>query len=111
VPGANLNIGSLTVDGVEVKQLSCRTAGGGLGGLLGSLTIAAGFGKRKGALDRCASAGKTETVVRWQQRGGKMTDVRATGADGKPNPCVARALTGAPAPQDAECAAIVVHGT
>ncbi|MBW2529469.1 MAG: hypothetical protein JRI23_35155 [Deltaproteobacteria bacterium] len=100
----------MTVDGVALENLSCRMSGGGLGGMLGSLTIAAGFGQRKAELDRCATGGKTKTEVRWQQRGGKMSDLRATGADGKRNACVERALTGAPGPQDAECAAVVVHG-
>lgn len=108
--GANVTIGSLDVDGVKVEGLSCRIVGGGLGGLFGTLAIAAGFGQRKAELDRCAPAGETKTAVRWTQRGGKITTVDATGADDEPNRCVEEALRGAAAGQDAECAAIVVHG-
>jgi len=110
LPGANLNIDSVTVNDVEVKALSCKTQGSGLGGLFGSLTLTAGFGERKAQLDACAPDGKTETTVHWHQRGGRITKVKAEGPNADRNKCVERALQGAPATQDAECKGTVTHG-
>jgi len=110
LPGANITIGEATVDGVTVKGLSCRTGGGGLGALLGTLTLTAGISKRRTELDRCAPSGKVETPIHWHQAGGKITKVTASGPDQPRNRCVERALLGAVAPQAAECMATVVHG-
>jgi hypothetical protein len=110
VPGANITMGEVTVDGVTVKSLSCRTGGGGLGALLGTLTLTAGISKRRAQLDRCGSPGKQATPIHWHQGGGKITKVTASGPDPKRNRCVQQALMGAVATQDAECMATVVHG-
>jgi len=104
-------MGEVSVDGVTVRGLSCRTSGGGLGALLGTLTLTAGISKRRAQLDRCAPGGPSETPIHWHQGGGKITKVTASGADGQRNRCVERALVGAVATQDAECMATVVHGT
>ena len=60
---------------MQAEQLSSghwavSAEGGGLGGLLGSMTIAAGLSKRKAALDKC---GKGETRAHIWQKGGKVT--------------------------------------
>ncbi len=104
--GANVNIGSFGADGLSLKDISCKAEGGGLGGLLGSMTIAAGLSKRKAALDKC---GKAETRVHIWQKGGKVTKAEVVG-DSKIGPCIQKALVGAPATVDSECLLTVVHG-
>lgn len=110
LPGANVTIGSVTNDGMQLKDISCIVKnGGGAGGLLGSLTVVAGLSKKKQALDACAK-GQTETRVHFFQAGGKVTKVQAEASDPKVKACVEKALVGAPATTEAECAATVVHG-
>ncbi len=110
LPGANVTIGSVTNDGMQLKDISCIVKnGGGAGGLLGSLTVVAGLSKKKQALDAC-SKGQTETRVHFFQAGGKVTKVQAEASDPKVKACVEKALVGAPATTEAECAATVVHG-
>jgi hypothetical protein len=104
--GANVNIGSFGADGLSLKDISCKAEGGGLGGLLGSMTIAAGLSKRKAALDKC---GKAETRVHIWQKGGKVTKAEVVG-ESKIGPCIQKALVGAPATVDSECLLTVVHG-
>ncbi len=104
--GANINIGAFAADGLSLKDISCKSDGGGLGGLLGSMTVAAGLSKRKAALDKC---GKGETRAHIWQKGGKVTKAEVVG-DSKSGPCVQKALVGAPATMDSECLLTVVHG-
>jgi hypothetical protein len=104
--GANVNIGAFAADGLSLKDISCKSDAGGLGGLLGSMTIAAGLSKRKAALDAC---GKGETRAHVWQKGGKVTKAEILG-DSKAGPCVKKALLGAPATMDAECLLTIVHG-
>lgn len=110
LPGANVTIGSVTNDGMQLKDVSCIVKNGGsVGGLLGSLTVVAGLSKKKQALDACAK-GQTETRVHFFQAGGKVTKVQAEASDPKVKACVEKALVGAPATAEAECVATVVHG-
>lgn len=104
--GANINIASFGADGLSLKDISCKAEGGGLGGLLGSMTIAAGLSKRKAALDKC---GKGETRAHIWQKGGKVTKAEIVG-ESKNGPCVQKALVGAPATVDSECLLTVAHG-
>lgn len=104
--GANINIGAFQADGLSLKDISCKADGGGLGGLLGSMTIAAGLSKRKAALDKC---GKAETRAHIWQKGGKVTKAEVVG-ESKVGPCVQKALVGAPATMDSECLLTIVHG-
>lgn len=104
--GANMTIGSFTADGLALKDISCKTDGG-LGGLMGSMTIAAGLSKRKAQLDKC---GKGETRAHIWQKGGKVTKAEIVG-ESKAGPCVQKALVGAPATMDSECLLTIVHGS
>jgi hypothetical protein len=104
--GANVNIGAFAADGLSLKDISCKSDAGGLGGLFGSMTIAAGLSKRKAALDKC---GKGETRAHIWQKGGKVTKAEIVG-ESKVGPCVQKALVGAPATMDSECLLTIVHG-
>ncbi len=104
--GANMTIGSFSADGLALKDISCKTDGG-LGGLMGSMTIAAGLSKKKAALDKC---GKGETRAHIWQKGGKVTKAEIVG-ESKAGPCVQKALIGAPATMDSECLLTIVHGS
>jgi glucose/arabinose dehydrogenase len=104
--GANVNIGAFAADGLSLKDISCKSSAGGLGGLFGSMTIAAGLSKRKAALDKC---GKGETRAHIWQKGGKVTKAEIVG-ESKVGPCVQKALVGAPATMDSECLLTIVHG-
>lgn len=95
---------------MKLKDVSCiMKGGGGVGGLLGSLTVVAGVSKKKKELDAC-SKGPTETRVHFWQSGGKITKATAEGSDAKINACVEKALIGAPATSEAECLTTIVHG-
>lgn len=110
VPGANLSMASMDVDGLTLKDIACRTEGGGIGGLFGGIALGAGFKAKKAQLDACSPNAAKETRVRWTGVSGRMTKVEASGPDAKTNKCVERALTNAVATTSGLCAATVVHG-
>ncbi|MBK8936265.1 MAG: hypothetical protein IPM79_01060 [Polyangiaceae bacterium] len=85
--GANMTIGSFSADGLALKDISCKTDGG-LGGLMGSMTIAAGLSKKKAALDKCGKGDARAHLAKGRQghEGGDRRrvqggPVRAEGAD------------------------------
>jgi hypothetical protein len=100
VAGANLTVGSLTADGLTLENLSCRADGLGF---LGSVVIAGSLSKKKGALSACAKGQSPR--VRWSFTGDKVTTVSVEGVDDKSAACVKKALMGATAPGEGECAA------
>jgi hypothetical protein len=108
LPGANLTMGSLKADGVELKDISCKVEGAM--GLLGALALGAGFSAKKAQLDACSKGKTSETLVSWSAAGGKMASVKAEGPDPKVNKCVEKALTGAKAALPATCMGTLVHG-
>lgn len=103
VPGANLTMGSLSADGLELKDVSCKADGLGF---LGAIVVAGSVAKKKAALKACAS-GKSPRVS-WTFAGGKITDVTVEGGDAKIGACVSRALKNAAAPGTGNCAATLV---
>jgi hypothetical protein len=103
VAGANLGVGSLTADGLTLNDVSCRADGLGF---LGSVVIAGSLAKKKAALDACAR-GKSPRV-RWSFAGNRVTAVSAAGVDDKAVACLKKALVGAAAPGEGECAATLV---
>lgn len=110
LPGANLTIAATEADGMKLKDVSCvMKTGGGVGSLLGALTVVSGISKKKTQVDACAK-GQTETRVHFWQSGGKITKATAEGPDAKVNACVEKAVVGAPASTDAECVTTIVHG-
>lgn len=109
VPGANMHVNRVTTDGVTIENVDCRSEGGGLGGLLGTLVIGKPFADRKSQLDRCVQ-GPHQTRVRWTAAGGKMTGVKVISGDSPANACIERALNGAMATVAGVCAASVEIG-
>lgn len=107
VPGANLSVGQLEADGLKTKDITCKTEGGGMA-LLGVVLVTAWMAPQKAALDACAKAG-TETRVSWKARGGKVTEISASG-DPKTKACVERALSSGKPVLEGHCAATVMHG-
>lgn len=72
VPGANVSMGSITADGVTLKDLACRTGGGGL---LGTLTLGPLLAKSIGPLVpklRSCLPGKAAVRVRLEQESDSM---------------------------------------
>src|SRR5690606_16378182 len=104
VPGANMSVGSATVDGLTVSTLECRIDGAV--GMLGSLAIIGALAKRKAKIDACGAAGATADI-HWVASGGKIT--KADG-EGKEGACVAKVLNNLSSPLDGECAVTVVIG-
>lgn len=103
VEGANVTIGSITVDGLAASDLQCRRDGGGglFGGAMGAIS---GISKRKGRLMKCAS--KPEDVrVRWTAKGGKIKTVEAKASSAKVESCVKKAIKGSSAAFGGTCAA------
>jgi hypothetical protein len=106
VPGANLRIGSATVDGLTLDGLECRVEGAGLG-LLGNMALIGALAKRKSSIDKCGTKG-TLVEVTWTAAGGKITKAAGTGKEGE---CVAKLLKKLATPVDGECAATIVLGS
>lgn len=106
VPGANLRIGSATVNDLTVDELECRVDGGGLG-LLGNLALVGALAERKKKIDACGESG-TRVDVTWTAAGGKITKAQG---EGKAGSCVAKVLQKLSSPVDGECAATIVIGT
>ncbi len=72
VPGANVNMGSITADGVTLKDLACRTGGGGL---LGAVTLGPLLAKSIGPLLpklRSCLPGKAAVRVRLEEESDSM---------------------------------------
>jgi hypothetical protein len=105
VPGANLQIGSATVNGLTVESLECRVEGGGVG-LMGNMALLAALAERKAAIDKCGAAG-TLVEVTWTATGGKISKAEGVGSEGA---CVAKVLRKLSTPVDGECAGTIVLG-
>lgn len=78
VPGANVNMGSITTDGVTLKDLACRTGGGGVFGAiaLGPL-LAKSIGPLLPKLRSCLP-GKPSVRVRFQEDGDSVASNAGT---------------------------------
>ena len=114
VQGATLTMGSITADGLNAKDISCRIdAGGGGGGLFGALTgpavIIGSLAKKKPQLDRCAPQG-AEVRVRWSFAGGRVTKAEAVDAKPPMKACVEAVVKSAISTMDGECAATLLIG-
>jgi TPR repeat protein len=106
VPGANLRVGSATVDGLTVEGLECRVEGGGMG-LLGNLALIGALAQRKAKIDACGKKG-TVVEVTWTATGGKITKAEGEGSEAA---CVAKVLKKLSTPVDGECAVTIVIGS
>ncbi len=106
VPGANVQVGSMAIDGLRVRELECRLD---QVGSLGALALAATLAKQKRALDRCAPKGDAATVY-WRFDGSATRDVKIEGVDEGTARCVAKAMKRVKGTVPALCAAIVLIG-
>ncbi len=107
VAATKLSVGSLSVDGQEVRQLSCEMAEGGL---LATVTIVATLAKSKQALDRCAPAGAA-FVAKFTWKQGVTSDVKVTGpATPEQNGCVEKVLGQISPKTNGSCSVIVLVG-
>lgn len=103
--GANLHVGSMTVDGLTIENLACRAEGLGI---LGSMLVVGGLSKKKAALDAC---GKGKVHVQWTAAKGSVSQVTAKADNNtKMEACVTKVLKGTQAPFEGECAADVTLG-
>lgn len=104
--GANMRVGSMTVDGLTIEDLACRADGLGV---LGSMLVAGGIAKKKAALTACAPKGD-KPRVEWTAAKGKVGVVNVKASTPAIEACVKKALAGTPAPFEGECAATLVIG-
>ncbi len=105
VPGANLRIGTATVNDLTINELECRVEGGGLG-LLGNMALIGALAERKKSIDKCGKKGALVEVT-WTAAGGKITKAEGVGSEGE---CVAKVLKKLATPVDGDCAATIVLG-
>ncbi|HEY8078580.1 MAG TPA: hypothetical protein VIF62_30830 [Labilithrix sp.] len=110
VDGANLQIGSLTTNGVTVENIACRSSGGALGGLFGSVALGKPFADKKKALDACVKRDAHKARVRWSTSNGRMSHVEVISGDDPSNRCIERALAGARTTAPGTCAASIDLG-
>lgn len=102
---ASLAVDSLTVDGQEVRALSCTLREPDLVALL---TVVGALAQQKAALDACAPRGAAFRV-RWTWGAKTAAKVEAARAPKAAEACVARALERTRGPAGA-CGAIVLAG-
>lgn len=107
IPGADLTVGSIAADGLELRDLMCDVTGGMP--MLGALVIAGTLAKQKRALDKCAPAGQAFAVT-WTFTAGKARDITASGGSNTANACVTKAVARTAATLDGRCGAIVLVG-
>lgn len=102
LPGANLTVGGMEVDGVLVETLACKVSGVGL---LGAMVVAGTLAKQRGALRACGL--KTPVPVGWTIRGGSVIEATANSGDAKKDACIVRALKQIKSTDDGVCRAKV----
>lgn len=107
VAGANLNIGSMDVNGMTIMDLQCRLSGGG--GLFGSMALVATLADKKKAFDKCAPKGAAPSV-RWDFEGGKTKVLNVDDPSDKVAACVEKIMKQVPATMEAQCRATILVG-
>lgn len=68
--GMSLNVESMTVDGLEIRDLSCEITSGGL---FASAEIASGLAKQKASFDQCVAPAGAAFRMQWSVAGGPAT--------------------------------------
>jgi hypothetical protein len=102
VPGANLTVSGMEVDGVSVETLSCKVDGVGL---FGAVLVGATLAKQRGAFRACGM--KTAVPVGWTTQRGSVIDATASSGDAKKDACIVRALKQIKSTDDGVCRAKV----
>lgn len=102
---ANLAIGSMTANGLTVKELSCKLVSVGL---LGAIEIVGSLAAQKAALRKCEAGGGKPRVT-WNFLGGRTKVTRVQGASGKAaEACIASAMARVTSSLEGTCSAIIV---
>ncbi|KIG18634.1 hypothetical protein DB30_07649 [Enhygromyxa salina] len=107
VVGANLNVGSMDVNGMTIMDLQCRLSGGG--GLFGSMALAGTLAEKKKAFDKCAPKGAAP-IVRWDFDGGKTHVLHVDDPSEQVAACVEKIMKKVPATMQAQCRATLLIG-
>lgn len=103
--GSTINVASMTVNGLEARNLSCTLQ---KGGLLAPATIMGALSAKKEALDACSPKGAAiDVTFDWTTATGKTT--ATAGGDDKTHTCVQTALS-VPAPVTGTCTATILIG-
>jgi hypothetical protein len=108
VAGANLNVGSMDVNGMTIQDLQCRLSGGG-GGLFGSMALVATLADKKKALDKCAPKGAAP-IVRWDFEAGKTKVINVDDPSEQVAACIEKIMKKVPATMEAQCRATLLVG-
>ncbi len=105
--GMTLNVDSMTVNGFEVRQLSCEVS---KGGLFASAEISGAIAAQKSAFDACVPSGAAYRI-KWQTAGGTLlsSSVEAGSNDAK-KACIGAALKQLKSGSDATCSATILVG-
>lgn len=104
--GAKVNIGSMTADGQEVRNLSCNLESGGF---FAGITIVGGLAKQKKAFDACAKDGAA-FKVEWKWDGSKTKDLKVSGGTDAQNACISKAFSAIDGPVKGSCSAVLLAG-
>jgi hypothetical protein len=107
VAGANLSVGSMSVNDMTVNDLECRLDSMGF---MAAMQLVASIAAQKKAMDKCAPKGDAPKV-KWTFSGGKAKQVEVEGAASiKIEKCVAIAAGKMASDMDGECAAYFLIG-
>ena len=105
--GTTVDVDSLSVDGLPIRDLHCDLT---QGGLFASVAVAGVLAEKKTAFDACAPDGAAVTLS-WRWDGGATHDVRAgSSAPEGASACVRTAMTTIQSPQSGTCRATLLVG-
>ena len=108
IAAMTLNVGSMNVDGLEVRDLQCELEDGGL---LASMLVVGALSQHKAALDACAPEGAAFKTT-WTWASGQTSGV-SVDQSSKPakNACVTKILDDqVQAPVTGTCTAVILVG-
>lgn len=107
VAGANVNVGSMDVNGMTIQDLQCRISGGG--GLFGTMALVATLADKKKAFDKCAPKGAAP-IIRWDFAGNNTNVINVDDPSEQVAACVEKVMKKVPATMEAQCKATVLIG-
>lgn len=102
-----INIGSMTADGQEVRNLSCDLDSGGF---FAGIAIVGGLAKKKKAFDACIKSGGAAFQVSWRWDGSSAKDLKVTGGSDAQNACIGKAFQVISGPVKGKCSAVLLAG-
>lgn len=102
--GSTLNVASLSVDGLEVRDLSCALD---KAPLLGAIVVVAALASQKEALTACGPEGAAfATRFSWTDR----TTATVTSASNGKGSCIEAAMAKIPADLSGSCSVVLLTG-